>query len=121
MGPIIGVALPILTLAIVRNAKLPGWYLFQFFAGFCLIANGAYLAGGSFYEAGDAGDLLHHGAPIWLLWLYGLITIPIGLWFWNGLGPYFGIGRRAREVDARAPYVVSALLVIAIILELALA
>src|SRR5262245_1903541 len=76
MGPLAGVALPLVALAIVRWAKLPGWYLIQFFAGFCLVANGAYIAFGSLNRIGDAGDMLQHGAPIALLWLFGLITIP---------------------------------------------
>jgi hypothetical protein len=67
-------------------------HLLRFFAGFCLIANGAYIAAGSFQSIGDAGDLLHHGTPIWMLWLFGIVTIPAGLLMWNGLGKHFGLG-----------------------------
>jgi hypothetical protein len=99
MGPLVGVALPLVALAIVRGAKLPGWYLIQFFAGFCLVANGAYLAFGSFSRIGDAGDMMRYGTPIALLWSFGLITIPLGLWLWNGLGPYFGLGSSHGQVN----------------------
>jgi hypothetical protein len=120
-GPLVGVAAPLAALAIFRWAKLPGWHLLQFFAGFCLVANGAYLACGSLGEIGDAGDLLRHGAPLWLLWLFGLVTIPIGLWLWNGLGPYFGLGGRGGEASAVAAYVMLGLLVAVAGLELLLA
>jgi hypothetical protein len=120
MGPLVGVALPLVALAIARYAKLPGWYLVQFFAGFCLVANGAYLALGSLNRVGDAGDLMRHGTPIVLLWLFGLITIPIGFWLWNGLGPHFGLGATRGAVNRTATYVVVALLVAVVSLELAL-
>src|SRR5688572_18674231 len=54
MGPIVGVLLPSAALLAARIAGLRTWYLFQFFAGFCLVANGAYLAFGSIGGIGDA-------------------------------------------------------------------
>ena len=42
-----GVVLPIRCGVFARKLKWRGWYIVQFFAGFCLIANGAYLAFGS--------------------------------------------------------------------------
>ena len=120
MGPIVGIALPLVAFGIARWAKLPGWYLIQFFAGFCLVANGAYLGFGSFNEVGDAGEMLRHGTPIALLWLFGLITIPIGLWLWNGLGPYFGLGAGRGQVSRVAAFVMLTILVTMVCLELAL-
>jgi hypothetical protein len=120
MGPLVGIALPLVAFAIARCARLPGWYLIQFFAGFSIVANGAYLAFGSFNSVGDAGDLLRHGTPIVLLWLFGLITIPIGFWLWNGLGAYFGLGASRGRVNLTATYVVLALLIATVSLELAL-
>lgn len=64
--------------------RLSGWL--QFFTGFCLIANGAYLAAGSMIEAGDTGDLLRHGAPLWTLIASGILGIIGGLWLWHVLG-----------------------------------
>ena len=84
------------------------------------MANGAYLAFGSFNRIGDAGDLLRHGTPIALLWLFGVTTIPLGLWLWNGLGPYFGLGASRGEVNRSAAYVMLALVVVLVTLELAL-
>jgi len=120
MGPLIGIALPLVAYAIACWAKLPGWYLIQFFAGFCLVANGAYVGFGSFNRVGDAGDLLRHGTPIALLWLFGLITIALGFWLWNGLGPHFGLGASSGQVNRSSAYAVFALLVALVSLELAL-
>src|SRR4051794_31227951 len=71
MGPLAGAALPVIALIVARVLNWRKTYLLQFFAGFCLIANGAYLAFGSFGSIGDAGDVLRYGAPVWLLWLFG--------------------------------------------------
>ena len=43
-GPVIGVALPLAILGLFKAARWKWDYLAQFFAGFCLIANGAYPA-----------------------------------------------------------------------------
>ena len=63
---------------------LPGQL--QFFAGFCLVANGAYIAVGSIDGVGDAGDLLRLGSPNWLLWLVGSSGIAAGFYMWHRLG-----------------------------------
>jgi hypothetical protein len=118
MGPIVGVAVPTMALLAARAAKTRGWYVVQFFAAFCLVANGAYLSFGSIGQVGDAGDLLRHGARPLLLWLFGVITIPIGFWLWNGLGSHFGLGQSRRQVDPVVTYVMLALAVGIIMLEL---
>lgn len=120
MGPLAGTTLPLIFAAWSRCRRWRGWYVFQFFAGFCFIANGAYIAFGTWGNIGDAGDLLRHGSPIYLLWMFGAITIPIGLWLWNGLGMHFGLGPNAREPNPWVCYVVTALLVIVVVLELLL-
>jgi len=71
----------------------------QFFAGFCLIANGAYLFAGSFLSTGDAGDLLRHGAPHWLLVATGAIGAAAGLFLWHRLGPR----RPTRPLESEVP------------------
>jgi hypothetical protein len=73
-------------------------------AGFCLVVNGAYIFIGSFERAGDPGDLLQHGSPIWLLWAFGIVTIPAGLRIWHGLGSAFGLGASCTNIDPRAAY-----------------
>ena len=92
-GPAVGVMLPLGLLLAAKVGKAKWSYLLQFFAGFCLIANGAYLGGGSFGRIGDAGDMLRHGCPLWPLWLFGAACLPLGLYLWNGLGPHFGLAR----------------------------
>jgi hypothetical protein len=121
MGPLVGVSLPLATAAVARWRMLPGWYLAQFFAGFCLVANGAYLAFGSFGAIGDAGDMLRFGTPTWLLWLFGAVTIPTGFLLWNGLGPHFGLPPRHGEVNRGAAYVALSLVVAIVVVELILA
>jgi len=70
----------------------------QVFAGFCLIANGAYLGVGWVDRVGDAGDLLRYGVPIWALAAYGIIATGAGLLLWHLLGTGRpGTGRRARS------------------------
>jgi hypothetical protein len=118
-GPAIGVALPLLLLAVFKAARLKWDYLVQFFAGTCLIANGAYIGVGSFQRIGDAGDLLRLGSPIWSLWLIGMTAVPLGLCLWNGLGPRFGLGPSAGEVDRRAAWLSGVLLAVVVVLELA--
>ncbi|MEX2026825.1 MAG: hypothetical protein WEH44_05980, partial [Pirellulaceae bacterium] len=93
-------------------------FLLRFFAGFCLIANGAYIGAGSLGRIGDCGEMLRHGSPIWLLWLFGLLTVPAGLALWNGQGKHFGIGRDAAEVDAVAMIASTIALVVVIAIGL---
>ena len=119
MGPIVGVSLPVLAWTIAHRATLRGGYVFQFFAGFCLVANGAYLAGGSLFETGDAADIMRYGTPRAILLLFGLVTIPVGFWIWNGLGRHFGLGDKTGHVDRAVCYVVTLILSAVVVLELA--
>ena len=86
LGPILGCLIPAACswlvprrLTVVRNIAL-------FFVGFCLLANGSYIAFGSFDRAGDCGDMLQHGSPLWTLLLFGALTIPLGFYVWHRLG-----------------------------------
>ena len=117
-GPAAGVDLPLLILVFAYAFRWKWIYLVQFFAGFCLIANGAYLACGSFARVGDAGDLIRLGAPKWCLWLFGLIAVPLGLYLWNGLGPSFGRGEAKGKVDWRAAIGSAAVLAVVVIMEM---
>ena len=103
-GPVVGVALPLLFGALARLARLPGEFLLRFFAGFCLIANGLYIGLGSFGRIGDCGELLRHGAAAWQLWLFGVLTAPIGLALWHGQGASFGMGAAQGQVSRSATY-----------------
>src|SRR5262245_26866843 len=66
-GPVFGAIMPVLVWLIAATVRLPGTYLLRFFAGFCLLANGAYIGLGSFTHAGDCGTLLQHGTQPWQL------------------------------------------------------
>lgn len=98
-GPMVGVLLPLAFWGAVSATNLSGRFVARFFAGFCLLANGAYIGGGSFDGVGDCGEMLRHGSPRWLLWLFGLVCLPAGLWLWHGLGPHFGMGTKHGEVQ----------------------
>jgi hypothetical protein len=91
-GAFWGALLPVVFLMTARLLRSPGLYLFRFFAGFCLIANGLYFLVDSFGRGGDGGTLIHSGAAQWELLLFGAIATPLGFWLWHGLGPYFGLG-----------------------------
>jgi hypothetical protein len=58
----------------------------HFFAGFCLIANGAYISIGSFGQVGDCGEMLRTGTPVWIMWVFGVVTVLLGLIMWHRLG-----------------------------------
>ncbi len=82
-GPLTGVLLPTivwlaLALPLPRTRKPLG-----FFAGFCLIANGAYISLGTLDRIGDAGDMLRLGTPTWLMWAFGFLCLIAGLACWH--------------------------------------
>lgn len=98
-GPLLGSLIPIIAWGIVvrwRDA-----FLIRFFAGYCLIANGAYIGYGSFEKIGDCREMLIHETPIWVLWVFGVTTCSLGFYLWNGLGPKFGWGNNAEEVSGK--------------------
>jgi hypothetical protein len=76
-------------------------FLLRFWAGFCLLANGAYAAAGAMMPAGDTEDLLRMGVPRLALVLVGAPLTACGLMLWNGLAPHFGLaGREGPERGA---------------------
>ena len=119
-GAIWGCAIPLVLLVLIRATARPYAYLAAFFAGFCLIANGAYLAADSFLQGGDARELIAHGTPPWLPVLFGLAAIAAGLYLINGLGPHFGLGPAAGRVDRRAAVGISLALLLLVLLEVTL-
>lgn len=101
-GPVVGVLLPLASWGLAVAIRGPGAFVNRFFAGFCLIANGAYIAFGSFEGIGDCGTMLRHGSPIWSLWLFGAITISVGLWLWHGQGEHSASEPpKAKSAEAR--------------------
>jgi hypothetical protein len=120
-GPFFGAILPVLVWMLAQWQRQSYAYWLKFFAGFCLIANGAYLAVGVREGIGDAGDLLRLGSAPWQLYLFGAFAIPAGFWLWNGLGSSFGLGRNAEPVTWPAATGSLLLLVATVIVELLLA
>ena len=103
-GPIWGALLPACVWFGLHAARFSRAWLARFFAGFCLVANGAYLLGGSLYPVGDADVLLREGAPRWALAACGIAAAAAGLWLWNGIGAHFGLSRDAPAIDKRAAW-----------------
>jgi hypothetical protein len=103
-GPVVGVLLPLALWGLFDLFRWKGGYVLRFFAGFCLIANGAYIGVGAYDRIGDAGEILRHGCPIWLLLLFGALSVPVGLRLWHRQGPHFGLGPAKGQVSARATY-----------------
>ena len=84
-GPILGGLLPVIGLLCFRR---PSFFrsLAMFFAGFCLIANGAYIGVGGIEGIGDAGEMRRHGTPVELMLFFGISATVCGFWFWHRLG-----------------------------------
>jgi hypothetical protein len=103
-GPVLGCLLPLAAWSLAAALRWPWAYLPRFFAGFCLVANGAYIAVGSLDRVGDAGVMLRHGSPAWWLWAFGAVAVPAGLWLWHRQGPHFGLGSVGGKVSPAAAY-----------------
>jgi len=82
-GPLWGALLPVTLLVTTRLISSPILPAMRFFAGFCLIANGVYIGLGWSMRAGDAADLLRHGAPLAALLCFGIVSTVAGLWVWH--------------------------------------
>ena len=119
-GAIWGSLAPLAAILLVRMTARSYTYLARFFAGFCLIANGAYLAGDAFVRGGDGRDLIGHGTAPWVLVALGLPLVALGLYLWNGLGPHFGLGHARGRVDRRAALGVTIVLAALVVLEVEL-
>jgi hypothetical protein len=113
-GPIVGSVLPLLVFGLAVACRLPAVYLFRFFAGFCLIANGVYIGvGWALADGADPSVMTENGSPVWALVLFGLLTAPLGLYLWHRQGPHFGLGAAKGNVSMRVA-LVSAVLFLAL-------
>ena len=117
-GFIWGIAVPLGVLAAFRAFGSRYFFLPQFFAGFCLVANGAYMTAGAVWQIGDSADLLKHGESKALLVVLGTLLTAAGFWAWNGLGRYFAIGRHAERVAPRLAWTIAGATAILIAMEL---
>jgi hypothetical protein len=99
-GPIGGICLPLIIWLLANALRVPHVFLLRFFAGFCLIANGAYLASAAFVSAGDTKELLRLGVPLWLIVTSGAVAFCCGLAIWHRLGSHFGISGKPIKPSA---------------------
>jgi hypothetical protein len=130
-GPVLGCLIPILLALVIRrleslktdlHCQSPAeptqsapsaqrsviLSLSQFFAGFCCIANGAYLGLGVFDRVGDAGEILNAGTPPWMLFVFGLTAVTSGMALWHRLGSPLAI---LQDRDELNPWLVRGLMV----------
>ena len=118
-GPVIGSLLPLAAFGAASLRRFPGIYLFRFFAGFCLVANGVYIGTGWLIANGaDPGVMIENGSPTWLLVVFGLLTFPAGLYLWHRQGHHFGLAEADGHVSKSAAAVSAALLVVLVVFEL---
>jgi hypothetical protein len=89
-GPIWGAALPVVACLGVRLSRKRVPALLRFFTGFCLIANGIYVGIGWTARAGDAGDMLRLGTPLWVMIVFGVGSVVAGFTMWHTLGRLVG-------------------------------
>lgn len=105
-GALLPVALAVAVGRAARNSAAPmlSWVrgLAWAFAGFCCVANGAYLTVGGWLDGTDAADLRRGGVPIVALVLVGAVFSAVGLAIWHFAA---AIGQSAAEPsdDAASP------------------
>ena len=117
-GPATGVLLPLAVFLVARAGRMPLLYLWRFFAGFCLVANGTYIAFGPAQGGTDSAIMLAHGSPRWTLVLFGLCAAVLGVWLWHRQGVHFGLGPARGTVDRSAVVVSAGLLLLIVLVEL---
>jgi len=119
-GPLWGVLLPLMTWWIVAELAPARSYLAAFFAGFCLVANGAYLAADAILQGGDGREFIQCGIPPWALIAVGLPAIAVGIYVWNGLGHHFGFAEARGNVNRTDTIVMATLTATLVFAEICL-
>ena len=117
-GILVGAILPAACWSIVCRIQSPWVAMLRFFAGFCLVANGGYLLGGTAMNEADVADLLRMGTPRWVPIVASGIMLSLGLCMWHGLGPGIGFGRQAISPRWRQTLILIAIVVGIIVIEL---
>lgn len=120
LGPILGCAMPAAIWWFVPRRLLMARKIAIFFAGFCLLANGAYIGFGAFDSVGDCGVMLQNGSPLWTLLLFGALAIPIGFYFWHQLGSIRQFLADPSTVDPAASYWMFGGLIVVLVSEFAI-
>ena len=120
----LGCALPLGILAVTRcllaqAARL----LLAWFAGFCLVANGAYLLGGAFLGGGgdDGGVILQQGGSRWQLCGFGAVPLPPDCIFGTDWAPISDLAQAVAASIARPPLAWQSRWLIVVLAEVLLA
>jgi hypothetical protein len=100
-GPLVGSVAPVIVLLLSSLLRLRIAYLAWAIAGFCLLANGAYIGIGAIDPIGDAHELLAYGMPRWPLAVFGMAAVSGGMWIWHRVSPRFGFGLPPLPISAR--------------------
>ncbi len=85
LGPVWGATFP-LVVAWLCPARSIWRKLAVFFAGFCLIANGAYIGIGSIDQIGDCKEMANTGTSAAVMIAFGIVCVPSGFYLWHRLG-----------------------------------
>ncbi len=118
MGPLLGSLIPAIVWWLVPRRLPVARSLSTFFLGFCLVANGAYIAFGASDRVGDCGVMLRSGSPAWTLYLFGAITIPMGFAIWHRLGSIRQFLAHPSMIPTTVIYTLVGVLVALVALEL---
>ncbi len=117
MGPVIGCVLPVLIWACLPKRFRFCRSVLLFLAGFCLIANGAYIGFGALERIGDCSVMLDSGSSLWQLLAFGVVTIPIGLLSWHCLGSVKDFLNDPSKVEPTSAYWMLLALILLLALE----
>jgi len=117
LGPILGCVIPAVVWCLIPKRYSVGRRIALFFAGFCLLANGAYIGIWAIDRVGDCGVMLQHGSPLWTLVLFGALTVSLGFYSWHRLGSVKQFLTDPSLVDPAVGYILLGSLVVLLILE----
>lgn len=119
-GPTWGCLIPLAAWLASRWMRFQFAFLLRFFAGYCFVANGAYIGGAALTGPSGSTDtsvMLRHGCPIWLPVTFGVLAVGFGLYLWHGLGRYFGLDDKKGDVDSAAMWFVAVGLIVVVAVE----
>jgi hypothetical protein len=120
LGPVIGCLFPLALAWSIPRRLMITHSVAKFFAGFCLVAKGTYIAIGSLDRIGDCGVMLDNGSPRWLLVAFGVVTVPVGLYVWHRIGSLRTFAKTPEIVSPRWAYALAFVLLAVVITELLL-
>jgi hypothetical protein len=100
-GPLIGCLIPAGVAGVRFSSNIATKLLLRWLAGFCLIANGAYIAFGSFEGIGDCRAMYQTGTSQITMLLFGTAAILSGMLIWHRLGNLQLLLRRSQLITIR--------------------